>query len=324
MRCLSPRTVGFKSDGKTLAWSQKDHSKQFAKFQIACGKCIACRLESARQTAVRCIHEASLYEKNVFITLTYDDAHLGDGRLRYRDFQLFIKRLRERIRQEHVGDSDSRIKVFVAGEYGDKRKRPHWHALIFNWKPSDGVHKYTNDRGDLVYSSASLTDLWGQGLAEFGSVTFESAGYVARYASKKLSHGKDGSHPYTPISRRSSRGGIGSGWIRKYWKDVFSHGKLFLRVKGDIVQCGIPRYYEKWLQKNLPEQWKHYVTEVKPKIMKEAEEKESLITLEEKKENFKRRAIMGLDYVPQITRRESEGIILAQKFEKLQKNLKDV
>lgn len=326
MRCTSPRTVGFLSDGKTLCWSRHKYSKEFSTFAIPCGKCISCRLESARQTAVRCVHEASLHKKNVFITLTYDEAHVGDGRLHYRDFQLFMKRLREEIRCSSVSEDreKNRISVFCAGEYGEKRKRPHWHALIFNWSPDDLVKKYTSDRGDQVYSSEILTRIWGKGICEIGSVTFESAGYCARYASKKLVHGKDGEHEFNPISRRSVASGIGRRWIEKNWRDVFTHGYLIFKNKEKYIQCGIPRYYEKWLKMYQPLGWKRYVTEVKPKIVNGAEKKSQETLKKEFEENIERANRMGLSFSLGKTQRESEAEILAQKFDKLQKNLKDL
>lgn len=48
------------------------------------------------------------------------------------------------------------------------------------------------------------------------------------------------------------------------------------------IQTGIPRYYEKWLQKHLPEEWITYVTEVKPKITDQAAAKEAKSSLAEK------------------------------------------
>lgn len=351
MRCLSPRTVGFKSDGKTLAWSSRYYSKEYCTFQIPCGKCIACRLERSRQDAVRCVHEASLYKKNSFITLTYNDENLKSSKLQYVDFQLFVKKLRSYIYEEELKkcfpnvetqeerrslyrrSTDefredfkrrTRVSIFCTGEYGDRRKRPHWHFLLFNWRPSDLSDSHTNERGDEAFKSKSLELLWGQGFVDVGSVTFESASYCARYAAKKLVHGKDGTHDYNPISRRSSKNAIGKGWIERNWRDLFSHGYLVIKIKGRYIQCGIPRYYEKWLKKYHLSEWKRYVTEVKPRIVKEAEEKENLVRLEEKKENFKRRAQMGLQFVPVKTRRESEKIILEQKFDKLQKHLKDL
>jgi len=305
MRCTSPKTVGFCPDGKTLSWSPKSYSKEFATFQLPCGKCISCRLESARQTAIRCVHEASMYPKNCFITLTYDNENILNSRLNYRDFQLFVKRLREDIRNSALSESEKKIGVFVAGEYGDKTKRPHWHAIIFNWEPSDKKPKYKNDRGDQVYSSELLTNLWGKGITELGSVTFESAGYCARYAAKKLTHGKDGEHDFNPISKRSSKHAIGKKWIEKYWKDVFSHGYIVLR---NGKTCGIPRYYEKWFQKHMPDHWAYYVTEVKSKNISKA--------IEQEKRNQEFYQFTG-------EKQKTDAKIIKQKFEEiLQKNLK--
>lgn len=346
MRCTSPRTVGFYSDGKTLCWSKKHYSKEFPPFQIPCGKCISCRLESARQTAVRCVHEASMYENNSFITLTYSDEHLVADKLYYVHFQQFIKNLRtklfsdlldqlypnqERKFQRRLWNEKTkenreelyekiRISVYCAGEYGDKRKRPHWHALIFNWRPTDLVHKYTNDRGDRVYNSNILQTLWPYGISEIGDVTFESAGYCARYASKKLVHGKDGTHEYEPISRRSSKNAIGKKWIEKNWRDVFSYGELSFDTGKEIIKCGIPRYYEKWFKKTHPEEWIRYVTQTKQKNIDRAIAREEKITKEEKLADLKRSGLKGLS----IKHNKAREKILEQKFNQLQKYQKDI
>lgn len=64
-------------------------------LQVPCGRCIGCRLEKARQWAVRCMHEASLYDKNCFVTLTYDEDYCPES-LIPEHFVLFMKRLRKR------------------------------------------------------------------------------------------------------------------------------------------------------------------------------------------------------------------------------------
>lgn len=65
-------------------------------LRLPCGQCIGCRLERKRCWALRCVAEASLYPVNVFVTLTYDEAHLpADGSLELGDFQRFMKRLRK-------------------------------------------------------------------------------------------------------------------------------------------------------------------------------------------------------------------------------------
>lgn len=334
MRCLDPRNVGFKSDGKTIAWSEKHCDKQYAFFRLPCGKCIECRLEYARQWAVRCVHEAKMWNDNSFITLTYDEHSVTD-KLYYVHFQDFMKRLRDDrfrsfIKQEgFTRDSWSRllpsvrserysqhnIGMFVTGEYGDRKKRPHWHAIIFNWRPSDCVYKYTNERGDRVFSSENLSSLWPFGISEIGSVTFESAGYVARYSSKKLVHGKDQDHDFHPISKKSSKHAIGKKFLEKYWKDIFSYGEVILP---NGMKCGIPRYYEKWLLKNKPEEWdKYFLVKLKKSSIYEARaEKERLDELH--KNLLRDVQNRGLN----VSRMEVKKKIIEEKFKRLQEFLK--
>lgn len=267
MRCTSPRTVGFGADGKTIVWS----AKQFVKlngvsFQLPCGKCIECRLEYAREWAVRCVHESKMHENNAFITLTYDDEHLESPKLIYSDFQKWMKKIRKgpyidprgRLRYAYPdGKNAPAIGVMVVGEYGEKTKRPHWHAIVFNWAPPDGVYLYSNERGDKSYTSEILSKTWGKGRAEFGEVTFQSAGYCARYSAKKLVHGRDESHEFHPISKKSSKHAIGKKYLEKFWPDIFNSGEIRL---SDGSSCSIPRYYERWFKENHPEEWLRYVT----------------------------------------------------------------
>lgn len=310
MRCTSPRTVGFKADGKTICWSQRERSKEYATFQLPCGKCLECRLDYARQWAVRCVHESLVHEKNSFITLTYADEHLKNPVLDYRDFQLFMKKLRKL--------TDAEIGVFVTGEYGERTKRPHWHALIFGWRPADATYFRTTDQGDEVYRSETLDRTWARGNTEFGSVTFESAGYCARYAAKKLVHGKDDEHDFQPISKKSSKHAIGKKFLERHWRDIFSYGELVLpdgRAIGSI-----PRYYEKWLRENHPGEYLHYVTRTKLEKIKRASaraEKEKSLWLEI---NNRRLDAGKLTFTPSETDRRR--LITKRKFEQLQNYLK--
>lgn len=315
MRCLSPRTVGFLDDGKTISWSPKNYSKQYATFQLPCSKCIECRLEYARQWAVRCVHEATMHEDNSFITLTYSDEHLKSTKLQYIDFQLFAKRLRKHINKAYP---DKKISIFVTGEYGEKTKRPHWHALIFNWRPTDSTYLYSNERGDKVYTSNTLSELWPHGRTELGSVTFESAGYVARYAAKKLVHGHDGEHEYQPISKKSSKNAIGKIFLEKYYKDIFNHGEVIL---SNGTKSTIPRYYEKWLLKTHPEEWVQYVTKLKASRLQAAELKKQLQQQKIDDINNQRLKINPRKGF-QISQSAVRTKIINEKFKLLQKHLK--
>lgn len=282
-----------------------------------------------------------MYEKNSFITLTYNDENLKSPFLVYEDYQKFISDLRtqrftdllnrifpddnqitqrtrwKQLSREQKDHYHGEIQIghFTTGEYGDQRKRPHWHTLLFNYRPSDLVFKYTSERGDLVYSSASLDRLWKKGITEVGSVTFHSAGYCARYAAKKLVHGNDQEHSYQPIHKRSTRHAIGKAFLEKHYKDIFNYGFVDL----DGQKMGIPRYYEKWFRKEKPDEWLRYVTETKNKKILKAEARASREKEEEDRINWNR---LNLDKPLQITKHEVQKVIIEQKFNQLQKHLK--
>lgn len=212
-------------------------------IRLPCGQCIGCRLERARQWAVRCVHEASLHEKNCFLTLTYNQENLPEGQSLCLDhFQKFMKRLRRKY--------GSGIRFFHCGEYGDELGRPHYHALLFNFDFDD--KKYWSEKnGNKVYTSESLSTLWPYGFGVIGDVTFESAGYVARYALKKVtgasapSYYGDKKPPYVTMSRRP---GIGYEWFNKYRGDVYPLDRVIVRG----VSGKAPRYYDGLLQKSDP------------------------------------------------------------------------
>lgn len=220
-----------------------------------------CRLKYAHHWAIRCVHESKMHSENSFLTLTYDQENVPE-KLQYEDFQAFMKKLRK-ITNNPLG-------FFTTGEYGDRTYRPHWHALIFGWYPKDAEYQYSNHRGDQVSTSAQLTKLWGLGNANVGAVTYESASYVARYAIKKLTFGNDNEHVYEPISKKSQKNAIGKKFLERYWQDIFSHGYTVL---DDGSRVDIPRYYERWFEKNHPEEWLKYKQTVKAKLIFYADQK---------------------------------------------------
>lgn len=247
MPCYNP-LVGYKLDGKVVF----DKPFALAKgFNLACGRCIGCRLDYSRQWAIRCVHEAQMHDNNCFITLTFDNEYLSSrenpASLDVTEFQRFMKRLRERY--------NHKIRFFHCGEYGDKNKRPHYHALLFGHDFED--RKLWSVRDDIrLYVSEELAQLWPYGFHTIGDVTFESAAYCARYVMKKITGDKAIEHyrevdletgevineikpEYCTMSRRP---GIGAGWYEKYgWDDCHKHD--FIVVNGKEVRP--PRYYDK-------------------------------------------------------------------------------
>ncbi len=198
------------------------------------------------------MHEASLHDSNSFVTLTYADEHLPPGAsLRKADFQKFMKRLRKRV---------GRVRFFHCGEYGEELQRPHYHALLFGFGFPDRT--LWSDRGTgPVFRSDLLESVWPFGQSEIGSVTFESAAYVARYALKKV-NGKAAAAHYERVdcetgelfqaepeySTMSRRPGIGRGWIERFQSDVYPADELVIRGHA----CKPPRYYDAYYAKREP------------------------------------------------------------------------
>lgn len=213
---------------------------------VPCGQCSACRLERSRQWAIRCVHEASLYDHNAFITLTYNDDHLPHDRsLNLKHAQDFLKRLRKRF--------GPGIRFYGCGEYGEQLGRPHYHMCLFNHDFHDKV-LWKEERGVKLYRSEEIEKLWTYGYSTTGGVTFQSAAYVARYIMKKITGDIAADHyeyidPETgevfdrkpEYTHMSLKPGIGSRWINKYTSDVYPTD--FVVLNG--VKMKPPKYYDR-------------------------------------------------------------------------------
>ena len=242
-----------RADGKTIVFNPT-YGWVDRPLTIPCGQCVGCRLERSRQWAVRCVHEASLHEDNCFITLTYNNESLPeDGSLNKKHFQDFMKRLRKKYKNK-------KIRYYHCGEYGDKNFRPHYHAIIFGLE-FDDQKLFTVNNGEKLYTSEKLEKLWPFGFSTIGTVTFESAAYVARYVMKKV-NGKNAKNHYERVDSNtgeiyslvpeyntmSRRPGIAAGWFDKYKDDVYPSDNIHLREK----TFRPPKFYDKMYEHLMP------------------------------------------------------------------------
>ena len=207
-----------------------------------------------------------MHEHNSFITLTYDDAHLPlDKSVHKEELQKFFKRLRKEIKQP--------IRYFACGEYGEKKNRPHYHAIIFGYDYPDKT-LLTIKNGNALYTSPTLAKTWKKGFHTIGHVTFESAAYVARYVMKKHKHDKR--EPETAVdmhnaitdretgeiyeiepefclmsrgSKKSGTRGIGYTWLEKFTSDT---NKDYITINGMVMS--LPKYYDALLEEKDPEE----------------------------------------------------------------------
>lgn len=253
MPCYSP-IKGYRGRGGKVTFTRPPDSLGFL-AEVPCGQCIGCRVEKARQWAVRCVNEAQMHERNSFITLTYNDQHLPkDGSLHVEHWQKFAKRLRKQ---------DGPFRFYHCGEYGGKTRRPHYHACVFglDWREDRILYQQTGD--NKTYTSKKLEDTWGKGFVTVADMNFSTANYVARYCVKKINGEKAKTHyeqvntntgevhtlkpEYTTMSRRP---GIGAAWYDKYKTDIFPCDFIVSNGK----ESRVPRFYDNQLEKEDPEQ----------------------------------------------------------------------
>lgn len=234
-----------------------------------------------------------------------------------------MKSLREhRTRNIYTKDGlyAARIPFMVTGEYGKLNKRPHWHVLLFNYEPEDKKYLRTTDRNETCYTSEEINSFWKKGKHEFGSVTLESAGYVARYGAKALVH-KDESDLFKPLHNTSKQYVLGKSWITQHYEHTFKMGYVLLPDENRGYAPGpIPRYYVDWAKKYQPDAWYHYVTEVRPQIIEQSEAKYR----KEEMEYLSNYLALtpGTNFRVPLTRAKVKETILKSKFKQLQENLK--
>jgi len=258
MPCAAPLSAYRPSIGRPLYFQKLPKDPTHEHLEIPCGKCILCREEHARQWAVRITNEASLWEWNSFVTLTYDDQHLPeDQNLNYKHLQDFWKRLRKKV---------GPLRYYSVGEYGDKTNRPHYHACIFG-------HSFHENRTIiktepfLLWTNPTLFETWGKGNVSVGALTFQTAQYTASYVTKKLGY----KHRYTQLDRESgelldmvqpraliSNGGgrqtgrqaaIGKRFLEKHGTNIYDHDRVVINGRPQKP----PKYYDNWLKSQNPD-----------------------------------------------------------------------
>lgn len=232
MSCYSP-LKGYLGPEGGITFTRGSSNTGVA-LNVPCGKCLGCKQDKGRQWATRCMHEARMWKDNWFLTLTYEDEHLpAGGTLVKRDLQLFMKRLRKQ--------KGSGVRFFACGEYGETYGRPHYHVLLFNCHIADCVCVGKNGRGELLYSSADIMELWGKGLVVLGTVTYASANYVARYLAKQVkANGHYGEGKIAEFAVMSRRPGLGRRYYEKFGQEVRDHDNVIVDSRAQRV----PRYYD--------------------------------------------------------------------------------
>lgn len=306
----------------------KIDTKVWHQMPVPCGHCEGCRIDKANDWATRITNEAEEWEnRGIFVTLTYDNDHLpvtknGLPTLRPKDMVDYKKRLRkfadkyEKPFKEWINPYNAKqervIRTFECGEYGEKKGRPHYHQIIFNWEPSDLKFDRITEEGFALYTSKTMRKIWGHGHVIIGRISYESASYVARYTLKKNGLAATHREYYTsyeweeeelrPKTKyRIVKGevepefitmsiGIGRTYFEKNIDKIKKNKGIILKSKNGAKLKRVPRFYKKiweaidWVDY---EKWKYEIL----KHHKEYEDK--LLEKYNLPENWLREAKLG-------------------------------
>lgn len=217
---------------------------------FSCGSCDPCNINKRRVWAHRLILESTLHDSSVFLTCTYDDRHLpgefyhpktgqvyAPNSVYPEHHRLFLNNLRTTFKRK-TGRS---LRFYGVGEYGEKTHRPHYHYALFGYPAcSLGARWHGRVFKPCVCPSCDfISKIWGKGHIFSGSLTSDSANYIAGYVTKKLTSDKAefqkeklaGRHP--EFSRMSTCPGIAGDCVDL----IASH----LTTYGNWTQDNIPR-----------------------------------------------------------------------------------
>lgn len=135
---------------------------------VGCRYCWQCRKNRVNDYVGRCLAEQSTSDKALAVTLTYAESeNIGASILMYPDFQRFIKRLRKKYS----------VRYIVAGEYGSKKGRAHWHCVLF----------FKGKYPEIKAETRVNWDMWPEGFSYFQEPDYGGFAYALKYALKDIS-----------------------------------------------------------------------------------------------------------------------------------------
>ncbi len=199
-------------------------------IQVPCGKCLACLAQMQSQWSFR-IEQEALYgghAQTLFVTYTYDNEHLPeDFGLHKEEMQKYLHDLRQSIYRRYFDGTNKEslpfVRYYICGEYGSKRGRPHFHAMLFLSKSIDW---------NLIKAA------WPKGIVDIRPFSPARAGYVAKYSVKQLELDYEG-RP-RPFHMQSQ--GLGKCFLeRKRSFEALGFSPYVYNHSGHLVK--LPRYY---------------------------------------------------------------------------------
>lgn len=276
-------------------FDRKIYGTRYKSTLIPCGNCIGCRLDYSRNKANQGYLESLCWKDNYFVTLTISDDYLiipdemtspekvkiyqegrewkkeisggitytnpGDwnGHLIKKSIQLFMKRLRKKMKKEYNANN---IRFIECGEYGETNGRPHYHLIIFNCPLP--VETFYNPRlswgKDYYYQNTVIEDCWEYGYSNITDANWNNIAYVSRYITKKIKGDISGEH-YAALGQTpefltmSNRPGLGYYYYEKHKNEIYELDSIPIKNKSGISYIKPPKYFDILYEREEPEKF---------------------------------------------------------------------
>lgn len=231
-------------------------------YEVPCGKCTLCRDKSAREWSTRAMCESQTSNGYpLFVTLTYNNHHLPEQGVVKEHAQNFMKRLRINLNR-YLGRKVN-LRMFLCAEYGSKHKRPHYHALIWNFPALDTLKRtlsifekswsyvvdrnFKHDKDDYVF----YDEFARRYRAQYGFVHLQLAQgghvyYCMKYMRKDAVVPKGKNDVFYLASRRR---GLGFEWLDSHKQEFINNPHLSdvtFKDKWSMVtfKAAMPSYFK--------------------------------------------------------------------------------
>lgn len=173
---------------------------------VSCRECPECRDQAINDWVGRCIAEQKTAIRCHAVTLTYgrnqanDASHERSTLLTYSDIQKYLKLLRRH---------GYPVRYLVAGEYGSKKGRAHWHLILY-WQDKVPDH---------VLDQNFMEQHWPHGWSFWTEPTWKAFRYNCKYIQKDMRDGQAQGH-----LAMSKKPPLGAAYFKKLAEQYVEQG----------------------------------------------------------------------------------------------------
>lgn len=222
---------------------------------FSCYRCKPCLIATAeywrdRQDLEYQDTRDALGRGSSFVTLTYAREHLptvgADGRhhpLGILD-RSHVRRFFQTLNQRLLRHGGTKVRYSLVGEYGERYGRPHYHAMLFGYAPSDRIGAATfREHVDAA---------WGRGRVDVGPVLKGGSHYISGYITGPRSVPGHPELEGRPPEFSSRSPGLGRGAVDRY-ADEFAKTPYASSVDDGVSKPITIKteFREVWLRKSL-------------------------------------------------------------------------